>query len=188
MEEGKSSFKLLTGKPTGKSPLGRSRRRWEDNIRIDLEEMDMGNWVDSAQDRGYWRALLKATLNVRVPCSISHGVSFYLIFRCTISYSTNIWWVIRLYDRCISFREHAENNSRISEITSSFWWIPLHTIIFPSAIVAKRQNQFLTLRGPEILTSNFSQILELYLPLCRTLVVKACVLLLAILPLDCAFR
>ena len=41
MEEGRSAFKLLTGKPTGKTPLGRPRHRWEDNIRMDLEEMDI---------------------------------------------------------------------------------------------------------------------------------------------------
>ena len=46
-------FKILTGKPTGKRPLGRPRRRWEDNIRMDLEEIHInaGNWVNSAQDR-----------------------------------------------------------------------------------------------------------------------------------------
>ena len=43
MEESRSAFKILTGKPTGKRPLGRPRRRWEDNIRLDLEEI--GNWV-----------------------------------------------------------------------------------------------------------------------------------------------
>ena len=61
MEEGRSAFKILTGKPTGKRPLGRPRRRWEDNIRMDLEEIDISerNWVDSAQDRNYWRALHK---------------------------------------------------------------------------------------------------------------------------------
>ena len=50
-------------------PLGRSRRRGEDNIRIDLEEIGIsaGNWVDSAQDRNYWRALVNAALNLRVP-------------------------------------------------------------------------------------------------------------------------
>ena len=55
MEEGRSAFKILTGKPTGKIPLGRPRRRWEDNIRMDLEEIGInaGNWVDSAQDRNY---------------------------------------------------------------------------------------------------------------------------------------
>ena len=69
MEEGGSAFKILTGKPTGKRPLGRPRRRWEDNIRMDLEEIGIiaGNWVDSAEDRYYWRALVNAALNLRVP-------------------------------------------------------------------------------------------------------------------------
>ena len=55
MEESRSAFKILTGKPTGKRPLWRPRRRWEDNIRMDLEEIRVngGNWVDSAQDRDY---------------------------------------------------------------------------------------------------------------------------------------
>ena len=69
MEEGRSAFKILTGKPTGKRPLGRSRRRWEDNIRMNLEEIGInaGNSVDSAQDRNYWRALVNAALNQWVP-------------------------------------------------------------------------------------------------------------------------
>ena len=69
MEEGSNAFKILTGKPTGKRPLGRPRRRWEDNIRMDLEEIGInaGNWVDSAQDREYWGALVNAALNFRVP-------------------------------------------------------------------------------------------------------------------------
>ena len=68
MEEGRSAFKILTGKPTGKRPLGRPRRRWEDNIRMDLEDIgiSVGNCIDSAQDRDYWRALVSATLNLRV--------------------------------------------------------------------------------------------------------------------------
>ena len=68
MEEGKSAFKILTGKPTGKRPLGRPRRRWEYIIRMDLKEVgiDARNWVDSAQDRDYWRALVNSTLNLRV--------------------------------------------------------------------------------------------------------------------------
>ena len=55
MEESKSAFKILTGKPAGRRPLGRPRRRWEDNIRMDLEEMGInaGSWVDLAQDRDY---------------------------------------------------------------------------------------------------------------------------------------
>ena len=69
MEEGRSAFKILTAKPTGKRSLGRPRRRWEDNIRMDLEEIciNAGNWVVSAQDRNYWRALVNAALNIRVP-------------------------------------------------------------------------------------------------------------------------
>ena len=64
MQEGKSAFKILAGKP-----LGRPRRRWEDNIRMDLEEIgtNAGNWVDSAQDRNYWRVLVNVELNLRDP-------------------------------------------------------------------------------------------------------------------------
>ena len=60
---------MLSSKPTGKRPLGRPRHRWEDNIRMDLEEMGInaGNWVDSTQDTYYWRALVNATLNLWVP-------------------------------------------------------------------------------------------------------------------------
>ena len=67
MEEGRSVYKILTGKPTGKRSLGRPRRRWEHNIGMDLEEIGAGNWVDSAQDRNYWRALVNAALNLRIP-------------------------------------------------------------------------------------------------------------------------
>ena len=69
MEEDRSAFKILTGKPTGKRPLGRPRRRWEDNIRMDLQEIGINeeNWVDWAQDRDYWRVLVNAALNLRVP-------------------------------------------------------------------------------------------------------------------------
>ena len=54
MEEGRSAFNILTGKPTGKRPLRRARLRWEDNIRMDLKEIvNMRNWLGSAQDRDY---------------------------------------------------------------------------------------------------------------------------------------
>ena len=71
MEEGRSAFKVLTGEPTGKRLLGRPRRRWEDNIRMDLEEIGINaeNWVDSAQDRNYWRALVNTALNLQVSWS-----------------------------------------------------------------------------------------------------------------------
>ena len=69
MEEGRRAFKILTGRSTVKRPLGRPRRRWEDNIRIDLEEIGInaGNWIDSVQDRKYWRAPVNVTLNLLVP-------------------------------------------------------------------------------------------------------------------------
>ena len=62
MEEGRSDFKSLTGKPTG-----RPMRRWYDNIRMDLEEIGInaGNWVVLAQDRDYRRVLVNAALNLR---------------------------------------------------------------------------------------------------------------------------
>ena len=69
MEESRSAFKILTDKPTGKRPLGRPRRRWEDNIGMDLQEIGINadNWVHSVQDKDYWRALVNMALNLRVP-------------------------------------------------------------------------------------------------------------------------
>ena len=69
MRKGRSAFKILSGKPTGKRPLGEPRRRWYDNTRMDLKEIgiNVGSWVDSAQDRNYWRALVNSALNLRVP-------------------------------------------------------------------------------------------------------------------------
>ena len=71
MEEFRSAFKILTGKPTGKRPLGRPRCRWEDNIRMDLQEIGInaGNWFDSAQDKDYCEC------DIETPGSISHGIS-----------------------------------------------------------------------------------------------------------------
>ena len=68
-EEGRSVFKILTGTPARKRPLGRPRRRCEDNIRMDIKEIgiNMWNWVGSAQDRKYRRVLVDAALNLRVP-------------------------------------------------------------------------------------------------------------------------
>ena len=69
MEEGRSAFKILTGKPTGNRSLGRPRGRWEDNIKMDFTEIGINTrkWVDSALDVGYWRALVNAALNLQFP-------------------------------------------------------------------------------------------------------------------------
>ena len=69
MEELRSAFKMLTGKPTGNRPLGRPSRRWKDNKKMDLEDIgiNVGIWVDSVQDGDNWRALVNVALNFRVP-------------------------------------------------------------------------------------------------------------------------
>jgi hypothetical protein len=61
-------YKVLMGKPEGKRPLGRPRRRWEDGIRIDLREIGLGSvdLIQLAQDRDQWRALVNAVMNLRV--------------------------------------------------------------------------------------------------------------------------
>ena len=60
---------VFVGKPEGKRPLGRPRRRWEDNIKMDLQEVGCGDrgWIQLAQDRDRWRALVNAVMNLRVP-------------------------------------------------------------------------------------------------------------------------
>jgi hypothetical protein len=69
MGEKRKEFRLLVGKPGGKRPLGRPRRRWVDNIRMDLGEMGWGDvdWIGLAQDRNRRRALVNSVLNIRVP-------------------------------------------------------------------------------------------------------------------------
>ena len=62
-------YRVLLGKPEGRRPLGRPRRRWVDNIRIDLQEVGCGymDWIGLAQDRDRWRTLVNAAMNLRVP-------------------------------------------------------------------------------------------------------------------------
>ena len=69
MEEGRGVHKVLVGKPEGKRPLGIPRRRWEDNIKMDLEEAGRGcgDWMELAEDRDSWRALVSTVMNFRVP-------------------------------------------------------------------------------------------------------------------------
>jgi len=69
MGQGRGVYRVLVGKPEGKSPLGRPRRRWEDNIKRDLQEVEggCGDWMELAQDRDSWRALVSTVTNLRVP-------------------------------------------------------------------------------------------------------------------------
>ena len=69
MEEGRVVYKVLVGKLEGKRPLGRPRRRWEDNIKLDLEEVGRagGDWMEFAQDRDRWRAFVSTVMNFQVP-------------------------------------------------------------------------------------------------------------------------
>jgi hypothetical protein len=67
--ERRNAYRLLVGKPEGKRPLGRTRRRWVDNIKIDLGEVGWGDvdWIGMAKDRNRWRAVVNSVLKLRVP-------------------------------------------------------------------------------------------------------------------------
>ena len=69
MEEGRGVHKVLVGKPDGKRPMGRPRRRWEDNIKMDLQEVGRGwgDLMELAQDRDRWQALVSTVMNFQVP-------------------------------------------------------------------------------------------------------------------------
>jgi len=69
MGEERGVYRVLVGKPEGKRPLGRPRRRWVDNIRMDIQEVGCGyvDWIRLAQDRESWRTLVSAVMNFRVP-------------------------------------------------------------------------------------------------------------------------
>ena len=69
MGQGREVYSVLVGKPDGKRPLGRRRRRWEDNIKMELQEVGggCGDWMELAQDRDRWRALMSTVMNLGVP-------------------------------------------------------------------------------------------------------------------------
>jgi hypothetical protein len=69
MGEGRGVYRVLVGRPESKRPLGRPRRRWDDNIKMDLREtgIDGANWIRLAQDRVQWRAFVNTVMNLRVP-------------------------------------------------------------------------------------------------------------------------
>jgi len=69
MGQRRGVYRVLVDKPEGKRPLGKPRRRWEDNIKMDLQEVRSGgmDWIDLHQDRERWRALVNAVMNLRVP-------------------------------------------------------------------------------------------------------------------------
>ena len=69
MGEGRGVHRVLVEKPEGKRPMGRPRRRWEDNIKMDLQEVGggCGDWIELAQDKDRWRTLVNTSMNFRVP-------------------------------------------------------------------------------------------------------------------------
>jgi hypothetical protein len=68
MGEKRGTHRILVGRPAGTRPLGRPRRRWEDNTKIDLQDVGWSmDWIELTQDRDRWRALVDAVMNIRVP-------------------------------------------------------------------------------------------------------------------------
>jgi hypothetical protein len=69
MGETRNAYRILVGKPEGKRPLERPRRRWVGNIKMDLREIEWNgvDWIELAQDRDQWRALVNTVINLRVP-------------------------------------------------------------------------------------------------------------------------
>jgi hypothetical protein len=77
MGETRNAYRILAGKPEGKRPLGRPRRRWVDNIKMDVREigLDGMDWLQLAQDRDQWRGFVNTVMNLRVGRAIAQAVS-----------------------------------------------------------------------------------------------------------------
>jgi len=75
MGERRGVYRVLVGKPEGKRPLGRPRRKWEDNIKMNIQELEceIMDWIELTQNRDWWRALVNAVTNLRVP--YNEGIS-----------------------------------------------------------------------------------------------------------------
>ena len=77
MGERRGLYRVLVGKPEGKRQLGRLKRRWGDNIKMDLQEVQFGctDWIELAQDGDRWRALVNAVMNLRVPYNVGNSLT-----------------------------------------------------------------------------------------------------------------
>ena len=151
MSEERGVYRFLVGKPEGKGPLGRPRRRWVDNIKMDLQEVGCGylDWIRLAQDRDRWRTLVSAVMNIRVPWNagnfltsckqvsfsrrtLHHGVSKYSTFLCHLKKS----YILRksLLLRCFGY--------------FAFWLLPGDKLYWPiiklliSVSRTRQQNYF----------------------------------------------
>jgi hypothetical protein len=84
MGEQRGTYRILGGRPQGRRPLGRPRRRWEDNITMDLQEVGWGmGWIELPQDRDRWRAVVNAVMNLRIP----YNAGNFFTSRETVSFS-----------------------------------------------------------------------------------------------------
>jgi hypothetical protein len=130
MWEGRGVYRFLVGKPEGKRPLGRPRRRWEDKVRKDLQELGCRceDWVGLAQDRDTWRALVSAVRNLRVPYNagnfltsckpaifsrrtLLHGVSKYIYAAVVIQNTLSVVDLIVLFAKQTCFSRDWDVNT-----------------------------------------------------------------------------
>ena len=107
MGEERGVYRVLVGKPEGKRPLGRPRRRWVDNVRMDLQEVGSGymDWTGLAQDRDRWRTLVSAVMNLRFPWNVGNFLTSCKPVSCsrgTLHHGVSKKNSVRYYRKCIS--------------------------------------------------------------------------------------